>query len=97
MDPSAKVTKPAAKWFRLAGTLASRSNQAGRSGSSVKACGNLQRHVPVELRVSGAIHLTHAAFAGLGRDGVGAGSSPVATSDSGLPPCVTKDSRWIGR
>ena len=56
-----------------------------------------QRHVPVELGVSGPIHFAHAAFANLGGDGVGAGSSPVATSESGLPPCVTKDSRWIGR
>ena len=33
---------------------------------------HLQRHVPIELGVSGAIHLAHAAFADLGGDGIGA-------------------------
>ncbi len=33
---------------------------------------HLERHVPVELGVSGSIHLAHAAFADLGGDGVGA-------------------------
>ena len=31
---------------------------------------DLQRHVPVELDVSGSVHLAHAAFADLGGDGV---------------------------
>ena len=30
----------------------------------------VQRHVPVELRVSGSIHLPHAAFADLGGDSI---------------------------
>ena len=33
---------------------------------------DLQRHVPVELRISRAIDLTHAAFAELGGDLIGA-------------------------
>ena len=32
----------------------------------------LERHVAVELRVAGLIHLTHVAFADLGSDAVGA-------------------------
>ena len=32
---------------------------------------HLQRNVPVQLRISGAIHLPHAAFADLGGDRVG--------------------------
>ena len=33
---------------------------------------DLERHVPVELRVARAVDLAHAAFADLGGDGVGA-------------------------
>ncbi len=33
---------------------------------------DFQGHIPAELRVPGAIHLPHAAFADLGGDGVGA-------------------------
>ena len=33
---------------------------------------DLECHVPVELGVSGSIHLAHSAFADLGGDGVGA-------------------------
>ncbi len=33
---------------------------------------HLQRHVPVELRIPRLLHLTHAAFADLGGDAVGA-------------------------
>ena len=32
---------------------------------------DLERHVPVELGVSRSVHVTHAAFADLGGDGVG--------------------------
>ena len=32
---------------------------------------HLQRHVPVELGVSGSIHLAHAAFTNLGNDLIG--------------------------
>ena len=33
---------------------------------------HLERHIAVELRISGSIHLPHAAFADLGGDGIGA-------------------------
>ena len=42
--------------------------------ASLNGFNSLERHVPVELRVSGPIHLPHAAFTDLGGDGVGAES-----------------------
>ena len=41
---------------------------------------HLQRHVPVELGVSGSIHLTHAAFVDLGGDGIRAEGGACAQS-----------------
>ena len=49
--------------------FASRSKRARRSGVGRKCLGqHFERYVPVELRVAGLIHLTHAAFADLGGD-----------------------------
>ena len=76
-EPTCRPLLPARRcarcWdgFSEARTLASRSKPGQSIGIVCKGLGqHLQRHVPVELGVSGSIHLTHAAFADLGGDGI---------------------------